>query len=178
MFAGLDGQAEAIEREAAVAFDEDVFEFEEGWMLRWGQNRRVASQRRFLFALGVIATVILGLTSRQMPALLPSTLGKYPGDALWAIMVFFAWGFLKPASSTSRLALYSLITSYADEFSQIYQAPWINGIRRTFVGHLMLGSVFSWWDMLAYTTGVGAIVAGKLLFEMFCQSGGRMADVS
>jgi len=49
----------------------------------------------------------------------------------------------------------ALVTAYLDEFSQIYQAPWINGIRATTVGHLILGSTFSWWDMLSYTVGVG-----------------------
>ena len=44
MFAGFNGQAEAIERETAIAFDEDVFKFEERWLLRWGQKERVASE--------------------------------------------------------------------------------------------------------------------------------------
>ena len=92
--------------------------------------------------------------------------GKYPGDAVWAIMAFFAWGLLLPNSSTNRLALYALITSYADEFSQIYQAEWIDEIRRTPLGHLILGSTFSWFDMLAYTIGVALLVVGKRAIHM------------
>ena len=44
MFARFDGQAEAIERETAVAFDEDVSKFEERWLLRLGQKERVARE--------------------------------------------------------------------------------------------------------------------------------------
>jgi len=69
-------------------------------------------------------------------------------------MVFCGLGFLKPGLSTLRLAVYALLISYVDEFSQLYQAPWINAVRGTYVGHLILGSTFSWYDMAAYTLGV------------------------
>jgi uncharacterized protein DUF2809 len=108
------------------------------------------------FALAFLAVVALGLASRRFPAIFPALLGKYPGDALWAVMVFCLWGFFVPAWSTGKLAVSALLTSYADEFSQIYQASWINQIRATTVGHLVLGSAFSWFDMLAYTVGVAA----------------------
>ena len=81
-------------------------------------------------------------------------------------MAFFAWGFVLPDSTTGRLALYALITAYADEFTQIYQGDWIDAIRKTQIGHLILGTAFSWFDMLAYTVGVSALVAGKALIEM------------
>jgi len=49
----------------------------------------------------------------------------------------------------------SLLFCYAIEFSQLYQAPWINNIRHTVIGGLILGEVFLWGDMLSYTVGVG-----------------------
>jgi Protein of unknown function (DUF2809) len=93
---------------------------------------------KFLYGLALLATVALGLASRKFPGLFPASLGKYPGDALWALMVFLLWAIILPGSSTQRLAAYALLTSYVDEFSQIYQAPWINGIRATTIGHLIL----------------------------------------
>jgi hypothetical protein len=40
VFAGIDVEAEAVEGEATVAFDEDILKFEEGvW---WDQKKRVA----------------------------------------------------------------------------------------------------------------------------------------
>jgi hypothetical protein len=52
----------------------------------------------------------------------------------------------------------SCTVSFADivrrRLTQLYQAPWLNAIRGTTLGHLVLGSTFSWTDMLAYTVGV------------------------
>ncbi len=80
-------------------------------------------------------------------------------------MVFCAWGILLPRSTTAKLTFYALLTSYADEFSQIYQADWINRIRSTPAGHLVLGSAFSWFDMLAYTVGIALVVAAKAILD-------------
>jgi hypothetical protein len=36
------------------------------------------------------------------------------------------------------------------EFSQLYHAPWIDRVRQTVFGRLVLGSDFAWLDMGAY----------------------------
>ncbi len=115
--------------------------------------------RRLFYAAACLVVIVLGLLSRKNPGMFPTILGKYPGDALWALMVFCIVGFFQPRQSIARQAAYALLISYADECSQIDQAPWINQIRATTIGHLVLGSTFSWFDMLAYTVGV-AIGAG------------------
>jgi hypothetical protein len=51
------------------------------------------------------------------------------------------------------------------EFSQLYQAPWINAVRAHPLGHMVLGSTFNWGDLAAYT--VGAVLA--LLLELALQ---------
>lgn len=118
------------------------------------------SRSRLLLFLGCIAVIVLGMASRKFPFLFPAVLGKYPGDALWALMVFIGLAFIRPRASTARLSILAFAVSCADEFSQIYQAPWINAIRHTTIGHLVLGSTFSWFDMVAYAVGVliGAIL--------------------
>jgi uncharacterized protein DUF2809 len=123
-------------------------------------------RRRVVYGAALVVVVALGLASRKFPGLFPAALGKYPGDALWAIMVFLLWGIARPTISTGKLAALALATSYIDEFSQIYQAAWINSIRATTLGHLILGSAFSWWDMLSYTVGVAlAVVCEKAAFR-------------
>lgn len=108
----------------------------------------------YVYALACLAVIVLGLASRRVPGLFPAALGKYPGDALWALMMFAGWGIVLPRASTSRVAMAALLTCFAVEFSQLYQAPWINGIRSTTLGHLVLGSAFHWLDLLAYAIGV------------------------
>jgi hypothetical protein len=112
------------------------------------------ARSRPLLALAIIGTIALGLASRRYPAFVPSFLGKYPGDGLWAMVVCWGIGWLRPSLRVSRVAVLALAVSYADEFSQLYQAHWINDVRSTTLGHLLLGSVFSWSDLLAYTFGV------------------------
>jgi hypothetical protein len=120
--------------------------------------------RPFLFV-AIAITIALGIASRKIPALFPALLGKYPGDALWSLMVYWAIGWLLPRAPIKKVALIALSISYADEFSQRYQAAWINDIRATTIGHLILGSAFSWLDMLAYTVGV-AIGATIEFFDL------------
>ncbi len=104
---------------------------------------------------GIVVTIALGLASRRWPGVLfPDALGKYPGDALWALMVMFGWACLWPRMGPVRLAALALATSFAVEFSQLYQAPWINAIRSTTPGHLVLGSRFGAMDLVAYAVGV------------------------
>jgi hypothetical protein len=126
---------------------------------------QIKGYQRRAYAIAFLGAVVIGLASRKYPGLFPQVLGKYPGDALWALMVFCGWGFVLNGGSTVKLAAYALATSYADELSQLYQANWINAIRSTTVGHLILGSTFSWFDMLAYTVGVGVGVVGKEALE-------------
>jgi hypothetical protein len=104
----------------------------------------------------MVAIVLLGLGSRRF-SLFPTLLGKYPGDALWTALVFAGWALVFPAATTRRLALIALTTSFAVEFSQLLQTPWILEIRRTPLGHLVLGSTYSTPDLVAYA--VGALVA-------------------
>jgi len=143
-----------------------------------------ATSKRSKLWLGVaaLAVIVFGLASRKYPSLFPAFLGKYPGDALWALLVFLGWAFIKPEAPVGRLAVLALVTSCLVEFSQLYQAPWINAIRSTTVGHLMLGSAFSWFDLCAYTVGIAIGIGLDVLINgtaclgigkrlSFCSSG-------
>lgn len=125
-----------------------------------------SSRSRIQLLCCTVGIIVLGLASRKYPFLFPGFLGKYPGDALWSLMVYFGLALLKPALPTRRAALYTLAISYLDEFSQLIQIPWLNAFRHTTIGHLLLGTVFSWTDMLAYTAGVFlAVLLDRLLFK-------------
>ena len=114
--------------------------------------------RRLALA-AMLATLAAGLASRHWPAALPAALGKYPGDALWALMVYFGWRVLQPRARRRDVALRALATSAIVEIAKLWQAPWLVAFRHTTVGHLLLGHVFSWQNLAAYGVGVTVGVA-------------------
>lgn len=50
----------------------------------------------------------------------------------------------------------SLVLAFAVEVSQLYHAPWIDGIRSTTLGGLVLGFGFLWSDLVCYLVGIAA----------------------
>lgn len=123
-------------------------------------NADQPNRTRLLYLAAAAIVIAVGLASRKVEGLFPSFLGKYPGDALWALMAFFLIGALRPALSICRTAVFALAVCFAVEFGQLYQAPWIRAVRANPLGHLVLGSRFHSPDLVAYAVGVasGAIV--------------------
>ena len=109
--------------------------------------------RLFYFLAGCVV-VPFGLASRRYAALLPEFLAEYAGDTLWAVMAFLGFGFIFRRWSILRVSATALLFSYAVEISQLYHAPWIDTVRRTWLGGLILGFGFLWSDILCYTVGV------------------------
>lgn len=99
--------------------------------------------------------MVFGLASRAKGVALPEFVATYAGDTLWALLVFWLMRFLKPSLPVLQSAGAALIFAFFIEFSQLYQAPWINHIRATTLGGLVLGFGFQFSDLVCYTVGVG-----------------------
>ncbi|MCF7733010.1 MAG: DUF2809 domain-containing protein [Akkermansiaceae bacterium] len=125
---------------------------------------RPPPRNRPLYALLVLSVIATGLLWRSRLLPLPPFAFKYGGDALWALAVFLGCGFLLRGTSTQKAALIALCLAWCVEFAQLYHAPWIEAIRVTVPGRLVLGSTFNWPDLLAYALG---IAAGALLEFQF-----------
>lgn len=117
------------------------------------------------YVLLVVGVILTGLASRKFPGLFPAALGKYPGDVLWALMVFLGWGLIFPKSSTIRITLYALTTACLVEFGKLYQAEWLENFRNTTIGHLALGYQFSWLNLAAYIVGITLGALGEGLWQ-------------
>ncbi|WP_118974191.1 ribosomal maturation YjgA family protein [Taibaiella koreensis] len=111
--------------------------------------------------LGIIAaTIVLGLLSRRLSFVPAAT-----GDALYALMMYFIMRLIFLHKRSIAIAAISLSICFAIEFSQCYRAPWINALRSTLPGRLVLGQGFLWSDLLAYCAGVLAGVAIEKLLH-------------
>ena len=79
-------------------------------------------------------------------------------------MIFFGFGFLFPKIPTIKIAALALAFCFVIEISQLYHAPWIDAIRHTTLGGLVLGFGFLWSDLACYSVGVGVgLVAERLM---------------
>lgn len=119
---------------------------------------------RTFYAAFTVITIIAGLLVRSLSAYLYPVINLYAGDALYAVMVYFIVSFIRPRNKAVNQALIGLVICYAIEFSQLYQAPWINAVRQTLPGRLVLGSGFLYSDLLAYAIG---IIAALVLDRYF-----------
>jgi Protein of unknown function (DUF2809) len=113
-------------------------------------------QRNPLVQSVLIALVcLMGLGSRRYAQVLPGFIAAYAGDTLWALMAFLGIGLILPRSSTRTISCLAMAFSVAIEISQLYHASWIDSIRETTLGGLVLGFGFLWSDLACYAVGVG-----------------------
>jgi hypothetical protein len=91
---------------------------------------------------------------------LPPAIVKYGGSVLWGTMVFFLVAIAASSQSRRSIALISASIAVCVELFRLVHAPWLDAFRLTMAGALLLGRVFSPWNMLAYGSGV---VFGMLL---------------
>ena len=121
------------------------------------------ARSRWRSAAAVAVTIAAGLGSRAVASALPWWLAKNAGDALYATMVFFGVGLVAPRIATRTAAAIALASCFAIEFSQAYHAPWIDAVRDTLPGRLVLGQGFHAFDLVCYAIGVALGAAMELV---------------
>ena len=112
-------------------------------------------KKRIVYAGLILLIIFLGLLSRRVPVI-----PLFLGDVLWAMLIFFIMRFLFIDASVRFVALISFSVCCIIEISQLYQGEWIDTLRQTIPGRLILGQGFLWEDILAYGAGV---IIGHLL---------------
>jgi len=110
--------------------------------------------RRLIYFAAGLATMLVGLGSRKLRDDLPPVLAEYAGDTLWAMMLFWLVSTLIAGRPLMMRGAISLALTFLVELSQLYHAPWIDSIRQTTLGGLVLGFGFLWTDLVCYTLGV------------------------
>ena len=122
--------------------------------------------RRVVYLLSAIVVLFAGLASRRYRQHLPSFVGEYSGDTLWALMLFLIVSFVLAGRPILQRCGISLALAFAVEVSQLYHAPWIDSIRSTTMGGLVLGFGFLWTDLVCYLVGItaGALTEHCLIY--------------
>ncbi|NQF13075.1 DUF2809 domain-containing protein [Brevibacillus sp. HB1.3] len=118
-------------------------------------NKRSACRwrDRVTYIVAVFVVMVLGLGSRAFADVLPVFAVEHFGDALWACMIYFGFRTCYAHKKISFSLWCSLVFCFAIEASQLYQADWINSLRKTTLGALVLGKGFLTADLVRYTAG-------------------------
>lgn len=119
------------------------------------------TKKRILYFSCALAVMVAGLASRRYRDRLPEFIAEYAGDALWALMVYFLVSILLVGRSCAFRACIAIVSAYLVEVSQLYHAPWIDTIRQTTLGGLVLGHGFLWSDFVCYSVGVAVGVVAE-----------------
>ncbi|OWV68139.1 hypothetical protein ATY76_14630 [Rhizobium sp. R339] len=121
-------------------------------------NRLGRMQAQRLAALFVIILSGLALRRFGYAADLPFFLVKYGGSLLWGSMVYVLLALAVTALIArvppAAIAALALAVAICVEFFRLYHTPWLDAFRLTTPGALLLGRVFSLWNILAYAIGI------------------------
>jgi uncharacterized membrane protein len=111
--------------------------------------------RRFGFGLGLSAFIV-----------------KYGGSVLWGAMMFFLVALAAKRLSVPTVALISVAIAIGVELFRLVHTAWLDAFRLTLAGALLLGRIFSPWDMLAYGVGIAlGVLLDRFGMSLFKKTG-------
>ncbi len=102
----------------------------------------------------VAIVIALGLGSRH--AVMPDFVKTYAGDFLWGVLFFALGAYLWPTCATVRLWCGAVAVTEGIEGSRLWRPAWLEHLRTTAVGGLLLGHGFSWSDVVCVAAGATA----------------------
>lgn len=113
--------------------------------------------RSFKYRIALLASlsiiVPLGFITKFYPGpghnWLNNVFGGVPYDIFWILLI----AYLRPKVSPLKIALGVCLMTCALEFLQLWQPPFLQAIRLTSLGRLVLGNSFSWLDFPYYFIG-------------------------
>lgn len=103
---------------------------------------------RLNYFITILLVLILGILSRKITGI-----PLFIGDVLYAVLIYFGFRFLIMDSKKSTSLLLSLLFCFDIEILQLVQIDWLLAIRKTTLGHYILGQGFLWLDLLCYVMG-------------------------
>lgn len=80
---------------------------------------------------------------------LHDALGSIAYELFWMMLVLFCF----PRLSPLKVAIAVGFATCAIEFLQLWQPPWLQAVRATLPGRLVLGNTFAWSDFPPYFMG-------------------------
>jgi Protein of unknown function (DUF2809) len=124
----------------------------------FGRRRREETMSDFdarvKYAGWTVVIVLVGLLCRWPALGLPWPVAKYAGSTLWGAMVYLAMRAIAPRPRPSTSLTIACALAISVELFRLYRTPELDAFRSTLAGKLLLGRVFSPWNMVAYVAGI------------------------
>lgn len=120
---------------------------------------------RIRFLAAAAAVILLGLCLRAFgyDVALPFVAVKYGGSVLWGAMVYLLLAAVFPSRWWDYEIHAAILVAIAVELVRLVHFPALDAFRATTAGGLLLGRVFSLWNILCYVAGiaVASFTAGR-----------------
>ncbi|MDK4702548.1 DUF2809 domain-containing protein [Rhizobium sp. CNPSo 4062] len=123
--------------------------------------QRKLTRGRLLLFVALLMTIASGLALRGYGYAinLPFAVVKYGGSLLWGAMVYWVLAAIFVSQRRFRIAVAALLIAVAAELFRLWHTPDLDAFRLTVAGALLLGRVFSLWNILAYAAGIALALA-------------------
>ncbi|AOO81562.1 DUF2809 domain-containing protein [Bosea vaviloviae] len=118
---------------------------------------KTRARSRWITIAFCVAIIVSGLLLRRFgPGLgLPFIVVKYGGSLLWGTMVYALLASTAVRRPAAQLAALAALIALSVELFRLWHTPWLDAFRLTTPGALLLGRVFSPWNLVAYAVGIG-----------------------
>ena len=119
-----------------------------------------AIRRRIPFLCALLVLCAAGLLARRQNGVDPNFFTAYFPDAAWTMAVYCGFGLLFCRDARLHFPA-ALGVSFAVELSQLWRPPFLETLRATTLGGLVLGYGFLWSDLVCYTVGACICAAAE-----------------
>jgi hypothetical protein len=120
-------------------------------------DRRSTLQVRLIYAAVGLVIVLCGLLWRSPVLGLSPVVAKYGGSVLWGALVYACCRTATPKAGVATAAILAALLAAIVEISQLLHWPALDAFRGSSFGALLLGRVFSWWDIVLYWAGIAGM---------------------
>ncbi|MBW4515094.1 MAG: DUF2809 domain-containing protein [Timaviella obliquedivisa GSE-PSE-MK23-08B] len=108
---------------------------------------------RTALLVGIALIIPLGYGVRFAPGLGMPLLQDIFGSLAYQILLMLIFTFFYPRASLVKVAVWVCVASCVSELLQLWQPPFLQAIRATWLGRIVLGNTFTLSDFPPYAVG-------------------------
>ncbi len=145
-----------VRRCAQIVFDRST----QTEIMKISDKEKRSRAYRAIVVYCTITLIPIGIASKFYQGPLQWWINDFFGDILYEAFWIMVGVLIWPRASLAKIASGVFIATCLIEVLQLWQPPFLQAIRATFIGQLFLGTTFVWWDFPHYLAGCVLTWAG------------------